>query len=116
LLGPSKTWRGLLAAVLLTPIAATFLGLPWRVGWVIAAGAMLGDLVVSFVKRRLDIPPSRPVLALDEVPESLLPALLVKTQLGLAAMDVAWIMVGFVVVHRVLSPLAVRWRARRNSA
>lgn len=115
-LGPSKTWRGLLASVLVTPLAAVVLGLPWGIGLVIALGAMLGDLAVSFAKRRLDISPSSPVFALDEIPESLLPALLVKAPLGLTSTDVVWIVAGFLVVDQVLSPLAIRWRARRDSS
>jgi CDP-2,3-bis-(O-geranylgeranyl)-sn-glycerol synthase len=116
LLGPSKTWRGLVAAVLITPLAAAVLALPWSMGLVIALGAMLGDLAVSFAKRRLDISPSSPVFALDEIPESLVPALLVKAPLGLTMTDVIWVVAGFLVVDQVLSPLAVRWRARRNSS
>jgi CDP-2,3-bis-(O-geranylgeranyl)-sn-glycerol synthase len=112
--GPTKTWRGLLAALVLTPIAALALGLAWTVGVVVAAGAMLGDLAVSFVKRRLGLAPSTRVLGLDEVPEALVPALLVGPQLGLAALDVVLIVLGFVLVNRVLGPLAGRWRAHRE--
>lgn len=69
LLGDGKTWRGtaagvaagtLLAAILdvvAGPLAAatglTLPGIPLDVGFALALGAMLGDIVASFVKRRI---------------------------------------------------------------
>ena len=75
LLGPSKTWRGILLAMLITPLIAVLLGLPTAIGLLIAALAMLGDLLSSFIKRRLRIAPSGMALGLDQIPESLLPLL-----------------------------------------
>ena len=47
-------------------------------GFLIALCAMLGDLLSSFIKRRLGLPSSSMALGLDQVPESLLPLLSVK--------------------------------------
>jgi CDP-2,3-bis-(O-geranylgeranyl)-sn-glycerol synthase len=116
LLGPTKTWRGLGAALALTPVAALALGLSWTLGLLVAAGAMLADLAVSFVKRRLGLAPSARVLALDEVPEALVPALLVSPQLGLAVLDVLLIVLGFLLADWLLSPLAGRRRGHRTRA
>ena len=52
LLGRSKTWRGLAAAIVLSVCAAVLIGLPWLAGTVTAACAMAGDCVSSFIKRR----------------------------------------------------------------
>ncbi|MCG6935738.1 MAG: CDP-archaeol synthase, partial [Proteobacteria bacterium] len=51
LLGRSKTWRGLLITVLITPGVALLLGLGASTGLIIASMAMLGDLTSSFIKR-----------------------------------------------------------------
>lgn len=53
--GPSKTWRGLVAALVLTFIVAHLLSYPPLIGAYIATAAMTGDLISSFVKRRLKI-------------------------------------------------------------
>ena len=74
LLGRSKTWRGLAVAVALAACVAVLIGLPWQAGAVIGASAMVGDCLSSFVKRRLAFEPSSMALGLDQVPESLLPA------------------------------------------
>ena len=56
LLGRSKTWRGLVAALVGTTLGGLALGLHWTLGLKVAAGAMLGDLAASFLKRRLALP------------------------------------------------------------
>jgi CDP-2,3-bis-(O-geranylgeranyl)-sn-glycerol synthase len=54
--GPTKTIRGIVASLLVTPFAAWLMGLQWELGVVIAAAAMAGDLCSSFVKRRMTLP------------------------------------------------------------
>jgi len=53
LFGPSKTWRGILAALLATMTAAWLLGYSLETGMLVAVYAILGDLGSSFIKRRL---------------------------------------------------------------
>ena len=86
LLGRSKTWRGLAAAIVLATCVAVLVGLPWQAGAVIGVSAMAGDCLSSFVKRRLALEPSSMALGLDQVPESLFPAVAssVYLPLGLA--------------------------------
>jgi CDP-2,3-bis-(O-geranylgeranyl)-sn-glycerol synthase len=83
LLGPSKTVRGLLAAVLATALGALLLGLPMATGALLGAGAMAGDALSSFVKRRLGVPSSGKATGLDQIPEALLPLLMLRSA-GLA--------------------------------
>lgn len=78
LFGASKTWRGIVSACLLTSLAAWPMQLSVMTGFLIALCAMLGDLLSSFIKRRLSMPSSSRALGLDQIPESLLPLLLVK--------------------------------------
>src|SRR5690606_6647640 len=75
LFGATKTWRGLVGSMLATTSLAVLLGLGWRVGLLVAAGAMLGDLLSSFSKRRLGFASSARAPGLDQLPEALLPAL-----------------------------------------
>ena len=44
LFGPSKTIRGIVLSLLVTSAGAPLLGLPWKLGALVAALAMTGDL------------------------------------------------------------------------
>lgn len=114
LLGASKTWRGLVVALLTTPCAALLLGLPAATGLLIAAMAMAGDLLSSFCKRRLHIPPSGMALGLDQIPESLLPLLAVQRQLELGWMDIVQLTLGFMALELVLSRILYYLHIRKQ--
>ena len=88
LLGPSKTIRGVFISIIATSLAAPLLGLGWPVGALAAAAAMAGDLLSSFIKRRLKLPPQSMAPGLDQAPECLLPLLVCKNALGLSVADV----------------------------
>jgi len=74
-------------------------------GLQVGALAMAGDLLSSFVKRRLDRPPSSQALGLDQIPESLLPLLSCIGPLGLTLPDIAAGVVGFFVGELLISRL-----------
>lgn len=105
LLGPSKTWRGWIASGLTTPLLAQLLGLSLGVGVGVAIAAMLGDLITSFLKRRLGLAASQSASPLDQVPESLLPALILREPLSLTPLAVLLVVLGFVLIDLVLTPL-----------
>lgn len=102
-LGPAKTWQGLAAAILGTGAAATLMAWPWTMGVLVGAGAMAGDLLSSFIKRRLGLQPSSMAGGLDQIPESLLPLLLVADVLHLEAALIGRLVLGFVVLELLLS-------------
>ena len=104
-LGRSKTWRGLAAAVLLAACAALVMGLSWRLGALAAASAMAGDCFSSFVKRRFRLEPSSMVLGLDQIPESLFPAVACSAYLPLGPLDIALIVLVFSVGELAMSRL-----------
>jgi CDP-archaeol synthase len=114
LLGRTKTVRGVLAALLLTPLGAAALGLPWHIGLLVALGAMAGDLIASFTKRRLGYPSSAKAPLLDTVPESLIPVLLVMQGLGLDWLDLMLLILAFAALDLVLTPLGQRLFPRRG--
>jgi len=105
LLGPSKTWRGLAAAIFLTALAAVLISLPWRAGGLVAVCAMGGDCLSSFVKRRLGLEARSIAFGLDQVPESLLPALASAAYLPLGPVDVFAIVSVFTIGHWAISRL-----------
>lgn len=108
LLGPSKTLRGLTAAVLATAPTAWLLGLGWGVGAAVAVLAMAGDLASSFVKRRLGRAASSQALGLDQVPEALLPAALLREAFGLDWSEVGLTAVAFMALGLALSAVGYR--------
>jgi CDP-2,3-bis-(O-geranylgeranyl)-sn-glycerol synthase len=84
LLGPSKSWRGVVLGVVTPAAAAPLLGVTWTVGLLVGAAAMAGDLLSSFFKRRLGIPSGGMARGIDQVPEALLPLLAARDALGLS--------------------------------
>ena len=114
LLGPSKTWRGVLLAIIATAAAGPFVGAGSRWGAAIGAAAMVGDLGSSFLKRRLGVAPSGMLPGVDQIPESLLPLLACIIPLGLGAADiaagVALFFAGEVLLSRLLFRLNLRDR------
>jgi CDP-archaeol synthase len=73
LLGPAKTVRGIVSAIFLTSLMAALFDLSPVQGSLFALLAMSGDLVSSFIKRRLGITSSRSAPLLDQLPETVLP-------------------------------------------
>jgi len=112
LFGPSKTVRGILASILVTTASAPLLGLDLTVGATAASAAMAGDLLSSFVKRRLNFPPSSQALGLDQVPECLFPMLACREALSLTAADIALGVAIFFVGELILSRLLYRLHFR----
>jgi hypothetical protein len=89
LFGPSKTWRGVIAAVLVTTCGAMVIGFRPTIGPFVALAATAGDLSSSFIKRRWAMPSSSRALGLDQIPESLLPLLVCRQSLSLTPFDIA---------------------------
>ena len=113
-LGPSKTWRGIGSALLLTPVAAWVLGQSALAGLLIGAGAMAGDLLASFLKRRRGIPASGMALGLDQIPESLLPLLLVEPLYRFGPGQILVMVILFLVAELVLSRILYALHIRKQ--
>lgn len=114
LLGRSKTLRGLVLAVMAAGMGGPLVGLDTAIGVLIGFTAMAGDMLSSFIKRRLRLTPSAEAPGLDQVPESLLPFLVVRNLVGFSVWDILigvgafWI--GELVVSRLLYMLRIRDR------
>ena len=114
LLGSSKTLIGLLSALLLTPWVAVVINLPMQVGWVIAFWCMVGDMLSSFIKRRVGLPVHAQATGLDQIPESLFPALAYQYHYGLSPAGLALVVFGFFFAEIFLSRWLYRWRIRNK--
>jgi CDP-2,3-bis-(O-geranylgeranyl)-sn-glycerol synthase len=114
LFGHHTTWRGIALASIATPMAAWLVGLPLWTGLVIALLAMSGDMLSSFIKRRLQREPGRMALGLDQIPEALLPLLGVYPAYGLTLIDLLWIPLAFLVFELLISRLLFRLHLRRR--
>lgn len=103
LFGSSKTIVGLIASL----VATTFV--TWLIGWSPLTGcyfailAMGGDLLASFIKRRLSIPPSGMAPGLDQIPESLIPLVGVRGIFDLAWTQILVMVLIFIALDYILS-------------
>lgn len=114
LFGPSKTVAGLFAAVLVTSFVAWLFGWSPLTGCYFAALAMCGDLLASFIKRRLAIPASGMAPGLDQIPESLLPLIGVRAIFDLGWSQICIMVLVFVVLDYLLSYILYHLHIRKQ--
>ena len=112
LFGSSKTIRGIVVSTIAATAGAPLIGLNPTIGVMAAGAAMAGDLFSSFLKRRLNLPPSSQALAVDQIPESLLPMLVCRAALQLTAVDIVLGVAIFFAGELVLSRLLFRAHLR----
>ncbi|WP_348267823.1 CDP-archaeol synthase [Edaphobacter paludis] len=114
LFGASKTVRGTLVAVLATAAGAPLVGLTWKIGVAAGTAAMAGDLFSSFLKRRMRLHVGDRATGLDQIPESLFPLLACHLRLPLTALDIAAVIVAFLLGEVLLSLLFYRLHLRER--
>ena len=81
--GDHKTIRGILVSLIGGSAVAPLLGVGWTIAAAAAGLAMAGDLLSSFIKRRQKMPNGGNAIILDQIFESLLPALYLRGVLQL---------------------------------
>lgn len=113
--GESKTVRGITTSIAATSVAAMLIGYSTTTGALVGALAMLGDLLSSFIKRRLRKPPTFQVIGLDQIPEALIPATVMASQFNLTAPGIAMVTGLFLILglglSRALHMLGIRKQA-----
>lgn len=114
LFGRSKTWRGLVSSVGAAAAVSYGLGYCFVNGMLFGALTMTGDLAASFIKRRLGLVESSRARGLDTLPESLLPAVLLKAPIGLSWHDIAAVVSLFFMIEEFVSPLLYRLHIRKR--
>ena len=112
LFGGSKTYRGIVSSVLVTSGGAALIGYPIQTGILFAIASLAGDLVSSFIKRRLGRKPSSRALGLDQLPESIFPLLFFWETLDLDMATAVTVVIiffaGEVILSRILFRLNIR--------
>ena len=112
--GASKTWRGVFAAFVATPAAAWLFGYLPETGLLVAVYAVSGDLLSSFIKRRLGMKRSSMAPLLDQIPESLFPAWMMKEIFQLQSSSVMLLVLIFIILELVLSQVFYRLGVRKT--
>jgi len=114
LLGSAKTWRGLMGSLLITSLSTQMIGQDFVTGLLVASGAMCGDLLSSFLKRRLGMRSSTRAPLLDQVPESLIPALLLMQTFHLSITAIVALVFAFFLLDIMLSRLLYQLGIRKK--
>jgi CDP-diglyceride synthetase len=112
LLGDHKTWRGLAAGILACALVARLLRQPLLLGAAFGALALAADAASSFLKRRLRLRPGTEIPGLDQLPEALIPLLVLARPLGLHFIDAIAVAVIFTFLD--LAALRLRHSAVRS--
>jgi hypothetical protein len=110
MLGSHKTWRGLVVAILGCAAVAVLLGMPSWLGVEFAGLSMLGDAVSSALKRRRGREPGHETPGLDQLPEALLPLIVLRNALHLGW----WEIVVVTTVFAILDLMSLRVRNPRR--
>jgi CDP-2,3-bis-(O-geranylgeranyl)-sn-glycerol synthase len=112
--GRSKTIRGVALSIGVTTLVAPWAGLSPAAGLLASTMAMIGDLFSSFIKRRIKLAPGSMALGLDQIPESLLPAIAARLALPVTVLDAAIVaglfFIGELAASRALFALNIRDR------
>jgi CDP-2,3-bis-(O-geranylgeranyl)-sn-glycerol synthase len=105
LFGAHKTWRGLAGGIAACSIAGLSMGTGLLTGAAVGALALAGDALSSAVKRRFRRSPGTEVPGLDQLPEALLPLLLMKRSLEISMPSIIGVALVFTMLDIVLAPL-----------
>ena len=112
--GSSKTWRGVFFSLSITAFTGVLLGYDIETGLLVSMYALSGDLISSFIKRRLGIESSGMAPLLDQVPESFLPAFMLRSAFELDMASIILLVLIFIIVELSLSHILYRWGIRRR--
>ena len=124
ILGSHKTYRGLVSGILIGTIVgwaqdslAPNVGLPKGnviLGFVLSLGALIGDLIGSFIKRRLNLKPGAPLPVSDQI-DFVLMALLLGSLVKPPTLEDALIILGLTVpIHLLINIAAYLLRLKKN--
>ena len=114
ILGPHKTYRGLFTSVIATTLTAWLLSLPMLHGLLFSLFCMLGDLFASFCKRRMRINSGGLAPGLDQIPEAILPLLILQSALQLNYLEILITLILFIILELALSYLLFKLRLRKH--
>ena len=114
LFGSSKTWRGLFSSILFSTAAAILFELEPLAGVLFGTLTIVGDLLASFIKRRLGNVESSRARGLDTIPETLIPLWILKEPLALNFIEIALVVGLFFLCEEFFSPILYRFHIRNR--
>lgn len=103
-----------MSAMVVTPLVSLLTGYGWVTGAIIAVLAVIGDVISSFIKRRMKLEPSSMALMLDQVPESLLPVIAMMPLMNLKLSDVVAVVAAFIIIELLLSQILYKIGIRQR--
>ncbi len=111
-LGDHKTWRGLIVGALACGIVAWLFQLSPFLGIAFGSLALAADTASSFIKRRLRLQPGTEIPGLDQLPEALVPLLVLGRPLGLRLIESVTVALVFLVLD--LATIRLRHPTHRS--
>jgi len=112
ILGDHKTWRGLIVGTLACGGVAWILRYPLFLGIAFGFLSLAADTASSFVKRRFRLPPGAEIPGMDQLPEALVPLVVLSRPLGLGLTESVVIALIFLLLD--LAVMRLRHPAKRN--
>lgn len=114
LFGPSKTWRGLIAGTICSAIVAWLMGLSFLFGLIFGLLSLIGDLISSLIKRRMNLPSSSKAFGIDQIPEAILPLVACAFYLEYGVKTVLLVTLSFFLLNVLMSPILYQLGIRKN--
>jgi len=114
LFGSSKTWRGLLFGSIGAAIIAILFGFSLGFAIAFAVLSLLGDLLSSFIKRRMKLVPGSRSIGLDQIPEALLPLIAGVYWLDYGLTTIVIVTLSFCILNILSSPVLALFAIRKH--
>lgn len=127
MLGDNKTYRGLFFGILMAilvafiqiwvPVNTPYQITPqnfWYVGFLLGFGALFGDIVESFFKRRIGIPPGKPWIPFDEIDHVIGALIMISFTFSLPLIPTMWIIILTTPIHIIINLVAYLLKLRKD--
>ena len=127
ILGDNKTFRGLFFGVLFAVVTAFIMvWIPvntiykisfsnfFIVGLLSGFGALVGDMIESFIKRMLNIAPGKALIPFDEIDHILGALLSLSILFTIPLVPAVWVVVFAIPIHIIINMVGFKLKLRKN--
>ena len=124
LFGKGKTYRGTLIGIIVGVLAAIILNQAFfkesllisknylLYGILLSLGAIIGDIVASFIKRRVSIEKGKPAFLLDQL-DFVAGGLILGAIIFIPTIEeIAFIVIATLIVHKIANFIAFKWKLK----
>lgn len=125
--GDNKTYRGFFFGAIIAIIVAFIqIWIPintpyqitlqnfWYVGFLLGFGALFGDLVESFIKRRMGLAPGKPWIPFDEIDHIIGALIAISLIFSMPLLSVIWVIVLTTPIHITINVIAYFLKLRKD--